>query len=797
MKNLQLYNFRLFKGNTIFPRKKKPEGRSQENKPWPKKLFYNPVFFIIFFAAIIAFFISYFPARPLPSIKVGDIATKDIISPIAITVEDTEATERRRSQAESTIPPIYYYNQKIAALTQEKVKQLFESGRVWQSNSKSIKDLQKDLSENLGIDLDEDTLDTLARLKFPSDLEQLLSDILIPILSREIILSRNLLSHGETEKGLLVIKGKEERLIKAAEILELREARSLLISEIEALELPARTKNLLKTLASIFLVPTINYDEPETEIRKLRARSQVEPVFYTIKKGKVIIRKGDEATEDTIKQITLINQKISSQPHWLLNFFGLLILYSIIFFFIWQFIVSASKTGENKLRLLQMMALTLFLSFLAYKASLFVAEAMSTSITMINLNREALSFAFPFQFGTFLFAFLAGSELSIIYCVINSLLAGYLLNGDYFLIIYILLSGIAVIFGLKYYLTGSRGSILKTGLMILAPFQVILVLIFHLIRQSFTDVVNLGTELFSAIFGGLLSAAIAFVLISVFESMFGFLTATKLHELTNSDLPILRQLALEAPGTYHHSLIVSTLAEKAAEQIEADSALVKAGGFYHDIGKIKRPEYFSENQISIFDVHRELTPSLSTLVIINHVKDGLELARKLKLPRPIMDLIAQHHGTAIVRYFYQKAKERYNPELHKIEAENYRYPGPTPKSKEAGILLLADSVEAAARSLKSPTRENFKRMITEIFNVHLQDGQLDDCGFSLKDLRIIANSFLSTLDAIYHPRPKYPGFDFEKKNDKKEEIRKNEETKKNNACNNKPPEEKSNPPDKN
>jgi hypothetical protein len=310
-------------------------------------------------------------------------------------------------------------------------------------------------------------------------------------------------------------------------------------------------------------------------------------------------------------------------------------------------------------------------------------------------------------------------------------------------------------------------------------------------------VLNLGTELFSAIFGGLLSAAIAFVLISVFESMFGFLTATKLHELTNSDLPILRQLALEAPGTYHHSLIVSTLAEKAAEQIEADSALVKAGGFYHDIGKIKRPEYFSENQISIFDVHRELTPSLSTLVIINHVKDGLELARKLKLPGPIMDLIAQHHGTAIVRYFYQKAKERYNPELHKIEAENYRYPGPTPKSKEAGILLLADSVEAAARSLKSPTRENFKRMITEIFNVHLQDGQLDDCGFSLKDLRIIANSFLSTLDAIYHPRPKYPGFDFEKENDKKEEIRKNEETKKNNACNNKPPEEKSNPPDKN
>jgi hypothetical protein len=798
MKSIQLYNFRLFKGNTIFPRQKKPEAGAQGNKSWLKKLVQNPFFYVIIFAAVIAFFISYFPARPLPAIKLGDIATKDIISPVEITVEDIQATEGRRSQAESTIPPIYFYNQKIVTVTQERIKQFFEAGRAWQSNSKDVRiqDLRKDLSENLGIDLDEPTLTTLARLRFPPELEQLLSDILIPVLSREIVLSRNLLNHIEAEKGLLVIRGKEERLVKSSEILELREARSLLTSEINALELPIRTKNLLRVLAPIFLVPTINYDAPETEIRKLRARSQIEPVFYTIKKGKVIIRKGDEATADTIKQIALINQKISSQPHWLINFSGLLVLYSIIFFFIWQFIVSAGKS-ENRLRLLQMMGLTLFLSFLAYKASLFVAEAMSTSITMINLDKDALSFAFPFQFGTFLFAFLAGSEISVIYCVINSLLAGYLLNGDYFLVIYVLLGGIAVIFGLKYYLGRSRGSVLRTGLTILAPFQVILVLIFHLIRQTFSNMFNLGTELFSAIFGGLLSAAIAYVLASVYESAFGFLTITKLHELTNSDLPVLRQLALEAPGTYHHSLIVSTLAEKAAEQINADPALVKAGSLYHDIGKLKRPEYFSENQTSIFDVHHELTPSLSTLVIINHVKDGLELARKLKLPRPITELIAQHHGTAIVRYFYQKAKERYDPELHKIEAENYRYPGPSPKSKEAGLVLLADSVEAAARSLKSPTRENLKRMITEIFNVHLQDGQLDDCGFSLKDLRIIANSFLTTLDAIYHPRPQYPGFDFEKRTEKKEEFRKNEETKKNNGRNNKPAEEKSNLPDKN
>jgi hypothetical protein len=774
MKIIQFRKLRLFKSDEIFPLKKKPGSGRQEERLWVKKIIFNPFLYITIFSVIIAFVISFFPARPLPVIRVGEIAPKDIVSPIEITVEDAQATEKRKTQAEATIPPVYFYNEKITSSTQEKIKQLFESGRAWVSSSPAwrLKDLQKTISETLALDLDENTLNPLVRLKFPTELEGLLSEIITPVLAREIILSKNLMNHGEAEKGLLVVRRKEEKPLKAADVIDLKEARDFLLSEINALELPARTKSSLKVLAPMFITPTINYDQAETEIRRLRARNSVEPVFYTIKKGKVIIRKGDEATADTIKQIILINQKISSQPHWLINFFGLLILYFIIFFFIWQFIDTVVK-GENKLSLLQMMGLTLFLSFLAYKASLFIAEALSSSLTLISLEKDALVFAFPFQLGTFLFAFLTASEISIIFCVINSLLAGYLLNGDYFLIIFVLLGGIAVIYGIRYYFSQSRSSILRTGLMVLAPFQVILVIIFHLIKQSFGNFPSSGTEIFSGLIGGILSAAVAFVLMPVFETIFGFLTPSKLHELTNSDLPILRKLALEAPGTYHHSLIVSTLAEKAAEEIKANSLLVKAGGLYHDIGKLKRPEYFTENQNPGFDVHRELTPSLSTLVIVNHVKDGIDLSRKLRLPRQIIEIIAQHHGTTIVRYFYQKAKEKYDPELHKIEAENYRYPGPTPKSKEAGLVLLADSVEAAARSLKSATRENLKRVITEIFNTHLQDGQLDDCGFPLKDLRIIANSFLTTLHAIYHPRLTYPGFDFEKRIEKKEEGRKN------------------------
>ncbi|MDD8021045.1 MAG: HDIG domain-containing protein [Acidobacteriota bacterium] len=801
MKIIHFRQLRLFKNDEIIPFRKKAPPDSKENLSWIKKVVSSPFFYITIFSLLLSFVISFFPARPLPQIKVGEIATKDITSPVEITVEDIQATEKRRSQAESTVPPVYFHNERIISSVQEKIKQMFALGRAAAARptASTIKELQRQLSENLTIDLDDQTLDQLLKLKFPVELENLSSQIMASSLNKEIVLSRELMNHGEFEKGLLIIRGKEEKLLKAGEVIDMKEARQNLLSEVEALELPPRTKSILKSWLPVLLSPTISYDQAETEARKLKIRNSVESVFYTIKKGKVIIRKGDEVTSEHLRQIILINQKISHQPHWLFNFSGLAILYFILFYFIWLVIEPVSK-AENKLSILTMMGLTLFLSFLVTKASLFLAEALSHSATPLMLEKEALIFAFPLQFGAFLITLATSAETAVVYCVINSLLTGYLLNGDYFLIIYILLGGVSVIYGLKYFFPQSRSTVLKTGLMVVAPFQVILVLIFHLIKQSFENLSILSTELVSSLIGGLLSAAIAYVLMPVFESIFGFLTPSKLYELSNSDLPVFRRLALEAPGTYHHSLIVATLAEKAAEVIKADSVLVRAAGLYHDLGKLKRPEYFSENQIPGYDIHRELTPSLSTLVIVNHVREGVEMARKVRLPRRIIDIISQHHGTSIVRYFYHKAKERYDPELHKIEVEDFRYPGPLPRSKEAGLIMLADSVEAAARSLKSPTRENLKRVITEIFNTQLQDGQLDECGFSLKELRVIANSYLTTLYAIYHPRPTYPGFDFEKKTDKTEKTDKTdkkEEVKKDNGHNNKQPEEKSGPQEKN
>jgi hypothetical protein len=188
---------------------------------------------------------------------------------------------------------------------------------------------------------------------------------------------------------------------------------------------------------------------------------------------------------------------------------------------------------------------------------------------------------------------------------------------------------------------------------------------------------------------------------------------------------------------------------------------------YHDIGKTKRPEYFIENRTRKSNRHEDLKPSMSSLVIINHVKEGVEKACQLKLPKKIKEIIAQHHGDSLMRYFYEKAKEEYDPEMHKVGEESYRYAGPKPKSKEAALVMLADSIEAGSRSLEKPTEDNLKRLINDIFNNYLLDGQLDHSGLSLKELKTIASSFLSTLDNVYHPRIEYPGFNFEKKAPKK------------------------------
>ncbi|MBF0511672.1 MAG: HDIG domain-containing protein [Candidatus Omnitrophica bacterium] len=253
---------------------------------------------------------------------------------------------------------------------------------------------------------------------------------------------------------------------------------------------------------------------------------------------------------------------------------------------------------------------------------------------------------------------------------------------------------------------------------------------------------------------GLIGAFVAMATCKIFEIAFGETTNFSLLELSDSAHPLMKRLILEAPGSYHHSLIVSNLAEAAADAIDAHGLLVRVGAYYHDIGKMVHPEYFTENQMQIDNKHDEIGPSISRLIILNHIKEGMELARQYHLNKRIIDFIPEHHGTSIMHYFYQKALSKDHPDG--LDEKDYRYPGPRPQSKETAIVLLADSVEAATRTLDEHTPQRIEDLVRKVINNKFIDGQLDECNLTLREIDTIASVFVRVLSAMHHARVKYP-----------------------------------------
>ncbi|MFY9552599.1 MAG: HDIG domain-containing metalloprotein, partial [Thermoanaerobaculia bacterium] len=264
----------------------------------------------------------------------------------------------------------------------------------------------------------------------------------------------------------------------------------------------------------------------------------------------------------------------------------------------------------------------------------------------------------------------------------------------------------------------------------------------------------------AGIAGGLTVSMVVGLFLPIFEHLFSVVTDIRLLELSNQNLPLLRTLALEAPGTYQHSLMLGHLAEAAAEAIGADALLARVSGYYHDIGKTKMPDYFIENQPKGYNRHDRLEPSMSALIIAAHVKEGVEMAKKARLPEPIVTAIREHHGTKLIRYFYQKALTRSDPAQGPVRETEYRYPGPRPSTRILGILMIADAVEAASRTLVEPTPAKIRAMIQTIMDDCLRDGQFDDCDLTMRDLASIIDALEHSVNTVFHHRIDYPGFDF-------------------------------------
>lgn len=774
MKPISFKDLKLFKTKDTpgkKPQKDTVKDIVEKNKNGWQKLSQNPFLYLFVFVLLLSYLLSYIPSKSLHVPELEEIASSDIIAPETLTIVDKEATEKRRQEAADAVPAVYAFNANVFPNTEEKIREFFNAGRELLKKRATAQGKANFLTqafEIYGLEMPTNTLDALIKYEFSTAIEENLINLIGKVSMNFIITSKNLFLRGEQQKGLTVITSEgTESSLNVSDILDIKEAKEMLNDEVEKLDIPRSEKTLLQNLSHLFISQNIFYDQVETQAKQEQARASEEDTFYTIKKGKVIVRKGDEVNQDALKQIEIINQNLRSIPSWWINFAGTFLLFGLLFVTLWYYLKSFLGSKEAFTSYM-MMGLLLVASLLFYKLSIFLASTFSQSSNFFLLSSaESYKYAFPFQFGVLLFAFLISSPVALIFAVINSLLVGYLFKTSIEIMIFCLIGGFAAIYGIKYYGRQDRTSTFRTGLLLIAPINIFVIITFHLIKERLIPIGQFSSDLVMGLLGGLLSAALAFLFLPVFEHLFGFVTQARLHELTNSELPIFRQMAIEAPGSYHHSLIVSSLAEKAAEELKLDPLLVKAGALYHDIGKVKRPEYFIENRTRNPDMHKDLKPAMSALVILNHVKEGAEMAKKLKLPRKIREIIETHHGKSLVRYFFEKAKDTYDPDMQEIGEESYRYPGPLPKKKESALVMLADAVEAASRSLKSPSKANLKRVISDIFNNTLQDGQLDDCDISIKELRITADSFLDTLYTIYHPRVEYPGFEFEVKKKKK------------------------------
>jgi len=384
------------------------------------------------------------------------------------------------------------------------------------------------------------------------------------------------------------------------------------------------------------------------------------------------------------------------------------------------------------------------------KASLAVFPLIG--LTLPGIPYSAYVYGIGIAAGAMLVRIVLNSETALVFAVVASMFAGWLMGNSFFFSLYFFIGSVVGAHSVAY--CEDRSVLLKAGAKV-GLVNVLTILCESLIGDRWV-LSGMGFNLLFGFLGGVVAALVVLGSLPIVEWVFGYTTNIKLLELANLNHPLLKKMILEAPGTYHHSVIVSTLAETAARSVNANPLLARVSAYYHDIGKINKPLYFVENQGPHVSRHNKLAPSMSSLILVSHVKDGLELAREYRLGGKISNVIQQHHGTGLISFFYQKAKDREDPQMEQVEEGAYRYPGPKPQTKEAGLVLLADAVEAASRSLLQPTPSRLQGLVQRIINGVFTEGQLDECELTLKDLHQIAKSFNLILAGIHHQRVEYP-----------------------------------------
>jgi len=699
--------------------------------------------------------------------KEGDIARESIISPADITVVDADATEARRKVVREKVPPIF----RLESNKSEQSVQRFLS--AWEklqrhidsssnsnektANKQSNSDAKTETHWNgaggaevgkilASRNFSRNEIDAVTSALRESSSGNIYDDSERQFLAGEVSLIDR--SKPNVDQKVSMPETNWIPLSAAREKLKLRldAIRSLSTKETEA----------FYTATEFLVEPNVSYDSVATQSARESAANQIAPVTISLKRTEKIVDEGNIITPEVLSKINAISGYTQTNRR-INRFFGLLAILSALFWAAWKFIQHNQIGTRLTLSTEKTFALFGFIIIIQtalMSAAFRLAEFTAAQNLKAPLNDPTLwSFAIPFATGSLLMTLLADRRSALFTGLFLSLVAGLLAPKNLEFALFSAIASAVAVYGIGRY--RSRQSVTIAGIFVgLASAGTAVALIGYTQQPFILNTVLLAIA--CGLMSGLITAAVTAVLLPVCESLFGILTDVKLLELSNADLPVLGQLALRAPGTNQHSHAVGQLAEEACRAVGANGLLARIGALYHDIGKTAAPEHFVENQMGK-NPHDKLKPAQSSKIIISHVTYGIKMAKEIGLPQRIIDFIPQHHGTRTLHYFLRKAQaEARNAD--EISENDFRYPGPKPQFKEAAIMMIADSCEAAARSLDEPNPENIRFIVTKIIDAILSDDQLDECDLTLRELTMIRESMIKSLVSIYHSRVDYPGY---------------------------------------
>jgi hypothetical protein len=696
----------------------------------------------------------------------GEIADRSYKATVPLAVVDREATEELRRAAAEQAPAIYDFDERRPAQVRETLQTAFAAARAARPAERAEparpRGAFRQALGEAGTGVREGTLEVLARGKFSEQDERAVVALVGPIVARMIVDDAPLLTRQLPQRPVIaraIGSGEEQRVQRPHAVLSLEDARDLLRAEGASMlaDRPLAEQAALLELALALVRPNTSANLRATEERRTAAVALVKDVTQTLRRGEIIVRDGDAITAHHLRLLTALAEKEESASQ-LPGFLGVAGALLLLLVAVWRLGKSSMRGFPRELKDSAFLLGALVFSALGTRVGLFLCDALAERPELAALlpqGPEPLYYVLPWAAAPLLVRLVHSAETSALFALLAAVVAGLQVRGEISYAVYVLVGALTAALGASR--VTARGALLRAGMRVgLAQMGAVAAL--ELLRGAIDPAAMLFAVLLAGL-AGLLAAILASGLAPAIETLFGYTTDVKLVELANREQAVLRELELRAPGTYHHSMMVGHLAEKAAEAIGANALLAKVAGYYHDIGKMRRPHFFVENAPSYGgeNRHEKLSPPMSARIIQAHVKDGLEIGRDHRLAGPILSGIAQHHGTSVIRFFYEKAKEQLDPDKGETVAEHeYRYSGPRPQTRESGILMLADSVEAASRTLSDDSPSRIQQLVQRVINNYFRDGQLDECNLTLRDLNLIARSMIETLSAIRHERIDYP-----------------------------------------